>query len=198
MLRSLLLSALLMSGFLAATLSAGLSFADELEIPLSVVTPPDPYTTQVIPFEIDVPFEQVAGIALRLQGTYEDQLFLCGDVPYDVVTEPGRVLITLGDDVLVAPEVEVIHSFPTNSGDPLPFDITEILLEGEAGSWLFLTDGASQIGIADHARTVFDDDTELPCPPGSVFGTLTDAILIVTYDPFVATESSSRGVIKAI
>ena len=81
------------------------------------------------------------------------------DVPYEIETAPGRVLITSGDDVLVAPEVEVVHSFPANAGDPLPFDFTEILLEGEAGSWPFLADGASQIGIADHARTVIDNDT---------------------------------------
>jgi hypothetical protein len=199
-LRSTVLAWLLaatLSASLATSLTAGLSFAAELEIPLLVVTPPDPYSTQVIPFEFDLPFEQVEGIALRLQGTYEDQLFLCGDVPYDIETAAGRVMITLGDDVLVAPEAEVVHSFPANPDDPLPFDITEILLEGEAGSWPFLADGAGQIGIADHARPVYDDNNLL-CPPGSVFGTLTAAILIITYDSPVSTESSTWGAIKGI
>jgi hypothetical protein len=173
---------------------ASLCCAAEVIIPLPVVTPETPFTTQVIPFEIDISINQISRIDLRLQGTYDDQLFIC-DVPYHTMTAPGRVKITLGDDVLVEPEVQIIHSFPANPGDPLPFNFTETLLAGDGASWAFLADGNSQLGITDHARILYYEDY-YPCGPVEVFGTITSGALIVTFDPGVPSEVSSWGSLK--
>ena len=116
---------------------------------------------------------------------------------HEVSARPPRSGWSISENVISSILLLDVHSFPANPDDPLPFDITEILLEGEAGSWPFLADGAGQIGIADHARTVYDDNYLL-CPPGSVFGTLTAAILIITYDSPISTESSTWGAIKGI
>lgn len=183
-------------GIFAIILPIGFVCAAELEIPLTVVTPEDPFTTQVVPIEIPVPIAQVSRIALRLQGTYNDQFFTC-DVPYHTATAPGRVDISLGDDILISQEVLITHSFPTNPGDPLPFDITQVLLEGDATDWPFLADGSGQLGIADNARLVYYEDA-YPCSPGEVFGTLTGATLIVTFDTTVPVETRCWGSIKGI
>ena len=183
-------------GIFAIIIPTGLACAAELEIPLTVVTPGDPFTTQVVPFEIEVPMAQVSRIALRLQGTCKDQFFTC-DVPYHTATAPGRVDISLGDDVLVSQEVVITHSFPTNPGDPLSFEITKVLLEGDPADWPFLADGSSQLGIADNARLVYYEGA-YPCSPVEVFGTLTGATLIVTYDTGVPVETRSWGTIKGI
>ena len=183
-------------GIFAIVLPVGLACAAELEIPLAVVTPEDPFTTQVVPFEIEVPIAQVSRIALSLQGTCNDQFFTC-DVPYHTATAPGRADISLGDDVLVSQEVLVTHSFPTNPGDPLSFDITKVLLEGDGADWAFLADGSSQLGIADNARLVYYEGA-YPCSPGEVFGTLTGATLIVTFDTTVPVETFTWGTIKGI
>jgi len=186
----------LLLGLFALVCPMGLACASELEIPLTVVTPEDPITTQVVPFEIEVPIAQVSRIALRLQGTCKDQFFIC-DVPYHTATAPGRVDISMGDDVLVSQEVMITHSFPTNPGDPLSFEITKVLLEGDPADWTFLADGSSQLGIADNARLVYYEGA-YPCSPVEVFGTLTGAALIVTYDAGVPVETRTWGTIKGI
>jgi len=183
-------------GIFALVFPVGIACAAELEIPLTVVTPEDPFTTQVVPFEIEVPIAQVSRIALRLQGTCNDQFFTC-DVPYHTATAPGRVDISLGDDVLISQEVVITHSFPANPGDPLSFEITKMLLEGDPADWPFLADGSSQLGIADNARLVYYEGA-YPCYPVEVFGTLTGATLIVTFDTSVPAETRSWGAIKGI
>jgi hypothetical protein len=181
----------LLTVFLPGSMGAAI-----LEIPLEVTTPPDPFTTVVIPFAIDVPISQVSQIALRLQGTYNDQFFVC-DVPYHNVTLPGRVKLVLGDEVVDAPEVELIHGFPANDGEPLPFDFTEILLAGDSSEWLFLADGSSQLGITDWARTAYYEEW-YPCGPVEIFGTLSEATMIVTYDPGTPNQTTRWGTIKAL
>ena len=182
---------------LLGVLVAGMSFSAEREITLTVVSPESPYTIQVLPFELGVPPEQVTRLALRLQGTFNNQFFLCGSPPYETRTVAGRVALSLGDDVHDSQDILIIHPFPSNPGDPLPFDFTEILVEGGPGGWAFLDDGSSQIGIADYPYTVYDDNA-LPCFPGNVFGTLAGATLIVTFDPDVPVESRSWDAVKSL
>jgi len=74
---------------------------------------------------------------------------------------------------------------------------TQVLLEGEPADWPFLADGSSQLGIADNARLVYYENA-YPCSPGEVFGTLTGATLIVTFDTTVPTETRPWGTIKGI
>jgi len=178
------------------TLLPGILWAETLEIPLEVNTPVDPFTMEVVPFEIGVPIEQVSQIALRLQGTYNDQFFVC-DVPYHNVTLPSRVELALGDQVALEPNIQIIHSFPANNGEPLPFDFTEILLAGDSSDWSFLADGSSQLGIADCAQTAYYEDW-YPCSPVEIFGTLTGATLIITFDPGTPTQKSRWGTIKGM
>jgi hypothetical protein len=172
--------------------------ASELEIEVAIASPTDPYSTQVVPFEFDLPVDRISLVYLRLSGTYSDQTFLCGSTPGMVTeTEESRLLVSLGDDVNNAPAVQVPHSFPANSGAPLDFDINIPLLSRPDGDWNFLADGIAQLGFSDNPQTVYDSNY-LRCYPGEVFGTVTSATLVLVYDVGVASQAVKWASLKAL
>lgn len=171
--------------------------ADELTIELDVGEMIGPSTSEVVPFSFNIPIEQIQDITLQLQGTYVDQVILCGSTPGMIVFYTGgRIKVHLGDDVLAQPERTLIVEFPSNAGDPIPFDRSFFLLEGDLTSFEFLADGATELGLFDYPSTHGYGYSD--CYGATAWATISSATLIVRFDTEVPTTSRSWGSIKSI
>ncbi len=191
---------LLFWGALGFQFFAGLAFSGVLEISVPLATPPDPWALQVVPLVFPAPVEDISRIALRLEGTYRNQwYFIMGSTPgINSRSLPGRMEITLGDEVLSAADVQIVHTFPGNQDGPIDFEVTEILWEGSSEEVAWLIDGETQLGFSDCPRLLYEVDTGQQYSPVNTFGTISGATLLVTYGENVGVPPDNWGSVKAL
>lgn len=180
----------------ALLLMAPPGFADEtLEIPLALPAPVNPWDFQTVDFSLPVPGEAVTSLQLRLVGTCQNQIYICGE-PYNQTTRAARLEFRIGDDIVLQAENTVLHTFPTTES-PVNYSILIGLYDMFFMTGEFLSDEAGQIGLAYNPLDGGYIGTT-PCGAATLPVTVSSAVLVVNYNPALPATHRTWDALKGL
>ncbi len=180
-------------GILAVALPLS-ALADEVVIPLSINSPDFPSTLETTEFSIDLPLESVTQVALRIEGMYQEVIYVDVSNPWITGTRPAYLNLYLGDNGDSGWIVTDQHQFPAGEGS---FDLEISMLTRELEDWSFLLDGVGQIGLECGPSVIHSSDGRIASAVSS-WGTLNSVELILTYDPSVSVHEKNWGSVKSL
>lgn len=174
--------------------------AETLEIPLGLTAPSDSYTVLTEDFTLAIPPDAIIGLSVRIAGTHVDQFYICSYVPYESRVRGAQFEIRFGDDAVNLPSLGALYSLPMvgSATESQPFEALVIPPPSSYPDPLgFLSDGVGQVGLRCRPKSVPHWGTT-PCEPSNVpLVSVTEFVLVVTYDPAVATVDRNWGSLKA-
>lgn len=178
---------------------ASASQAAILEIPVELPTQEQPAQIVEAPFEVGLPPASIVRISLRLEGSQQDQFYVCGGVPYWNRTAPARIEARIGDELQSESYVGVTVDFPEigESFTSRPFTVETVLWNRDLDDAEFLVDGRARVGFVSLARSLYYLDA-YPCSLTSLFGEITSSTLVVVSGSSVPVEAGSWGSIKRL
>ena len=188
MLKSLLLGLAVLLTIPAA------SPADESTYALPLMSPDFPGAQVSQEYQLDISFAAVTGLALRVQGLYQEVIYVDVSQPYGSQTLPVFLELQCGQAGATEWIVTRRNQFPAGFG---AFDFTGDLLDSGHEDWPLLEGGLLRLGLACGPTTIQSTPGSY-AGAASSWGQVTSLYLIVSYDTALPTESSSWDSLKAL